>query len=121
MTDKKIRHNLKPSELILGSQEFKELCQESEFEPDLRAWFNVWENLNLMQSPMDDNLRKWYRLGHYVGWFDHIHKSNNAEVTKEEATTIVDCMCSSVDGFIDKFTEEERKLYHRLLLFKKGE
>lgn len=34
-------------------------------------WLDAWDAWSLACSPMDDDLRRRIRYGHYLGWADH--------------------------------------------------
>lgn len=72
MSDKTL--GFKPSELRLGSEEWKSLSEERapHLRPETREWLGSWEMWNLACSPMSDDERRLIRYGHYLGWHDRL-------------------------------------------------
>jgi hypothetical protein len=57
---------MKPSELLLPYPEWKDF--EWDVPAEDQAWLLAWSQLDLALSPMDDDQRRYMRLGHYRGW-----------------------------------------------------
>ena len=58
-------------ELLLPYMKFTELCDDRKmFARSLREWIAAWELYDLFYSPMDDDQRRFIRLGHYLGWYE---------------------------------------------------
>jgi len=69
-----------PSELTLPYQEW-EKCVESKraiLTDDAWKWLTRWNDWDFACSPRDDNERRLIRLGHYLGWFDHANRRDDA-------------------------------------------
>lgn len=74
------------SELLLGSKEFSRLSHEraTTLDKETAEWLYNWEFLNLAWSPMDDEKRKFLRLGHYQGWFDRAQNQRKKQIMANE-------------------------------------
>ena len=65
-------HFFKPSELLLPYDKWQSLVIEKKagIGHDVRTWLAAWGVVDMGLSPCDDDYRRTFRLGHYVGWFD---------------------------------------------------
>lgn len=65
-----------PETLTLPFDKWKEFVEANnvQFDELDRAWLGFWNLLDLSLSPIDDDLRRFLRLGHYTGWIDCIKK-----------------------------------------------
>jgi hypothetical protein len=44
---------------------------------EARDWLNAWIRWDLACSPMNDENRRFIRMGHYLGWMHSIDRENN--------------------------------------------
>lgn len=65
-------YQFKPSDMLLGYNEFEELCGRvrKELDNDDECFLYAWEMQDLAMSPMPDDNRKILRLGYFYGYFD---------------------------------------------------
>lgn len=65
--------SFKPSELLSSYPEFKKISENRKktLNKETKKWLKEWNLYDLAISPIDDNQRKYLRMGHYDGWFAH--------------------------------------------------
>lgn len=58
------------STLVLPYSNWRESIHivRDRLDPKDREWLGEWESLDLAQSPMEDDERRFMRYGHYIGW-----------------------------------------------------
>lgn len=72
---------MRPSQLLLYYHDW--LACEKPDTPEFREWLAAWELHGISSNLMDDDERRYFRYGHYVGWFAarepsefvHMHKT----------------------------------------------
>lgn len=54
--------------------------RKEELHSSVIEWLHEWGSFDLFNSPMDDNKRKFIRLGHFMGW----NASKSAAIERKE-------------------------------------